>query len=144
MSFAGQYGRSFASKLIEDGHYEQAIEAATKALALEQDNPEHFVDRATALAQLGRDGEAAADFVRALELDQAVQVIETDLIDDAYFSALLAAARADAAHSVETGCARLAGYLAVLPDGRHVEDVDSWTRRLRGELKSEFVKVREA
>jgi tetratricopeptide (TPR) repeat protein len=140
MGMSGQYGRSFASKLIEDGKYAEAIAEADRAIAAEDDNPEHFVDRATALVQLTRDPEAVPDFVRALALDEQAQVLETDLIDDAYFSALLAAARAG---DVEAGCRMLAGYKDVLPKGRHLADAESWTRRLRGELKSEFVKVRE-
>jgi tetratricopeptide (TPR) repeat protein len=140
MGMSGPYGRSFASKLIEDGKYEEAIVEATRAIAGEDDNPEHYVDRATAHVQLGRDAEAVDDFVRALALDETAQVLETDLIDDAYFSALLSKARAD---EVESGCRALAGYREVLPRGRHLADAESWTKRLRGELKSEFVKVRE-
>jgi hypothetical protein len=142
MGMSGQYGRSFASKLIQDGKYEQAIAEATKAIGAEDDNPEHFVDRATACVQLDRNAEAADDFVRALELDETAGILETDMVDDAYFSSLLAAARADA--SVDDGCRRLAGYLDALPRGRHVKDVTDWQRRLRGELKSEFVKTRES
>jgi len=140
MGISGQYGRSFASKLIEDGKYEEAIVEATGAIAGEDDNPEHFIDRATAQVQLGRDALAVDDFVRALALDVEAQVLETDLVDDAYFSALLAQARA---LDVEAGCRALAGYREVLPRGRHLADVESWTLRLRGELKSQFVKVRE-
>lgn len=142
MGMSGQYGRSFASKLIQDGKYDEAIAESTKAIAQEDDNPEHFVDRATAYVQLDRNAEAAQDFVRALELDQTAGILETDMVDDAYFSALLAAAREEAKASVDTGCKRLAGYLEALPDGRHVKDAADWTRRLRGELKSEFVKTR--
>jgi tetratricopeptide (TPR) repeat protein len=140
MALSGQYGRSFANKLIQDGKYDEAIESASKAITLEDDNPEHYADRAAAFVLLGRDAEAVTDFVRALELDEAAQVLETDLIDDAYFSALLAVARTQ---DVAAGCRTLAGYAAVLPKGRHLADADSWARRLRGELKSEFVKVRE-
>jgi tetratricopeptide (TPR) repeat protein len=143
MSMMGQYGRSFASKLIQDGEFAEAIEAATRAIASEDDNPEHYVDRATAHVQLGRDAEAIDDFVRALELDLEAQILESDLVDDAYFSALLAAARAEAGRDVEAACARLAGYTRVLPRGRHLGDVADWTRRLKGELKSEFVKIRD-
>jgi tetratricopeptide (TPR) repeat protein len=134
------YGRSFASKLIQDGKLEEAVAAAGQAIAAEADNPEHFVDRATALSSLGRDREAAPDFRRALELDQAAQILETDLIDDAYFSSLLAAARAES--SADAGCQLLAGYLETLPDGRHVNDVRDWSARLRGELRTEWTKER--
>ena len=134
------YGRSFASKLIQDGKHEEAIAEASKAIAMEPDNPEHYADRANACVQLDRDAEAAADFVQALRLDEEAQVLETDLIDDSYFSALLAAARKE---PVEEGCRRLAGYLDTLPKGRHARDVGDWQKRLRGELKADFVKVRE-
>jgi hypothetical protein len=53
-----------------------------------------------------------------------------------------AAAREEAKGSVEAGCARLASYLVTLPNGRHTADVRDWTRRLRGELESAFVKRR--
>src|SRR4051794_34571646 len=101
MGMSGQYGRSFASKLVQDGKYEQGIAEATKAIAMEDDNPEHFVDRATAYVQLDRNAEAVGDFVRALTLDETTNILETDLIDDAYFSALLATAREEAQSNVE-------------------------------------------
>ena len=143
MGMSGQYGRSFSSKLIQDGKYEEAIVEAAKAIAQEDDEPEHFVDRATALVHLDRNAEAVQDFVRALQLDGSAGILESDLIDDAYFSALLAAARNDAESDVDAGCARLQTYLETLPAGRHVDDVRTWTLRLRGQLKSEFVKVRD-
>jgi tetratricopeptide (TPR) repeat protein len=134
------YGRSFASKLIQDGKYEEAIVEAGKAIAQEPDNPEHYADRATACVQLNRDAEAVPDFVKALKLDEEAQLLETDLIDDAYFSALLAVARKE---PVEEGCRRLQGYFDTLPKGRHARDAGEWQKRLRGQLKPEFVKVRE-
>lgn len=134
------YGRSFASKLIQDGKYEQAIDEAGKAIALEPENPEHWADRANACVQLGRDADSLPDFVRALALDEEAQVLETDLIDDAYFSALLAAARTQ---PVDAGCKMLSSYAQTLPKGRHVRDAAEWQERLRGERKSEFVKVRD-
>lgn len=143
MGMSGQYGRSFASKLIQDGKLEEAIEAATRAIALEEDNPEHWADRAAARVELGREAEAAEDFERALSLDEQAGVLETDLVDDAYFSALLAAARREAERSVDEACRRLGRYQTVLPSGRHLRDADDWARRLRGELKTEYVKTRE-
>jgi tetratricopeptide (TPR) repeat protein len=131
---------SFAAKLLEAHKFEEAVGEATRAIGREGDNPEHFVDRATAYAELGRNAEAAADFERALALDEEARVLETDFVDDAYFSALLAAARTQA---IDDGARTLARYLEVLPDGRHEQDVADWQKRLRGELKSEFVKIRE-
>ncbi len=132
------YGRSFASKLIQDGKYEQAIAEAAKAIALEDDNPEHYVDRAMACVQLGREADAVGDFKKALELDQVTNILETDLIDDELFSALLAAARAQS--DVEAGCTLLASYRATLPKGRHLADVDTWSQRLRGQLPTDWSK----
>lgn len=142
MSMAGHYGRSFASKLNQEGRHAEAAEAATRAIALEDDNPEHYVDRATAWTALERHAEAVADYVTALRLDEEAGVLDTDLVDDAYFSTLLELARAEAAVSVEDGCRRLAAYADVRPGGRHVTDAHDWQRRLRGELESAFVKRR--
>jgi len=141
VSFEGSYGRSFASKLIQDGDCEQAIVEASKSIEAEAGNPEHYLDRATALAQLGRDGEAVPDLRRALELDAEVQLLETDLVDDAFFSSLLAAARA---LPVEAGCALLATYPTTLPQGRHLADVQSWSLRLRGQLPTAWQKRSDA
>jgi hypothetical protein len=41
------------------------------------------------------------------------------VVDDAYFSALLGAAKADARTSIEAAERTLARYKTVLPDGRH-------------------------
>ena len=45
---AGVYGMSFAAKLLEKGKYDEAIVEATKAIEKEDDNPEHFFERARA------------------------------------------------------------------------------------------------
>lgn len=129
---------SFAAKLVEQGKYEEAVAEATKAVEREDDNPEPLVERAGAYVLLERHADAVADYERALALDADENVLETDVVDDAYFSALLAAARA--AGSVDAGVALLARYAQTLPSGRHVRDAADWQRRLRGELQSEFVK----
>jgi tetratricopeptide (TPR) repeat protein len=133
---SGRYGMSFASELLEQGKYEEAIEAATSALAGDAQNPEHFADRAAAYDGLERYAEAAGDFERAIVLNNAAPVIDRDNLDDAFFSALVAAARAEAEASVDAGVVRLARYTKLLPQGRHVKDAEDWRKRLRGELKS--------
>jgi tetratricopeptide (TPR) repeat protein len=133
---SGRYGMSFAAELLEQGKFEEAIEAATSALQGEAANPEHFADRAAAYDGLERYAEAASDFEQALALNAAAPVVDQDNLDDAFFSALVAAARADAETSVEAGVARLARYPQVLPQGRHVKDSEDWRKRLRGELES--------
>jgi tetratricopeptide (TPR) repeat protein len=136
---AGQYGMSFAAKLLEKGKYEEAIVEATRAIEREDDNPEHFVERATAAAFLERHAEAVSDLERALALDEEAGVLERDVVDDAYFSALLGAARA---LPVADGVARLDRYRQIFPSGRHLRDAADWQKRLRGELPSHFVKER--
>jgi tetratricopeptide (TPR) repeat protein len=135
-----QYGKSKAATLIEREEYAEALAAAAAAIEAEPENPEHWLDRATALAALDRNGEALRDFEEARVRDRVVQVLEDDLVDDAYFSALLAAARAEG--DVGAGCALLDRYAGCFPEGRHGQDARDWQRRLRGELRSEFVKER--
>jgi len=135
-----QYGRSRAAVLNEAGEFAAALEAATEELAREGNNSEHWWDRGSALAALERYDEAVADFERAQDADRQTAVLDDDMLDDAYFSARLGAARACA--DVGAGCAKLDGYAARFPSGRHVGDAGDWQKRLRGELKSKFVKER--
>jgi tetratricopeptide (TPR) repeat protein len=132
----GRYGMSFAAELMEKGRYEDAIEAASSAMEGARTNPEPFADRAAAYDYLERYAEAAEDLEQAMTLNAAQPVLDHDNLDDAFFSALVGAAKMDAETSVDKGVARLARYLQVLPKGRHVQDSENWRRRLRGELKS--------
>jgi tetratricopeptide (TPR) repeat protein len=132
----GRYGMSFAAELLEQGKYEEAIEAATSAHQGDAANPEPLADRAAAYDYLERYAEAASDLERALALNAVAPVIDQDNLDDAFFSALVGAAKVDAETSVDTGVARLARYPEVLPRGRHLKDSEDWRKRLRGELKS--------
>ncbi|MDB4966123.1 MAG: hypothetical protein JWN44_1812 [Myxococcales bacterium] len=135
-----QYGMSRASVFNEAGEFEAALEASTQEITRESDNAEHYWDRASALSSLERYDEAVAEFERAKLVDTKLGVLDDDMLDDAYFSALLGAARQE--KDIETGCEKLRRYLTVFPAGRHVTDTDEWQRRLRGELKSKFVKER--
>ena len=138
---AGAYGVSFAQKLIEEGNYAEAVSEATLAIGRDGQDPEAYLDRATAHAWLERYAEAIADFERALALDADAGLLETDVVDDAYFSALLAWARKDAAEGADgaKGAGRLARYAEVLPSGRHLDDVHVWARRLRGEEEARVI-----
>ena len=133
------YGISFAQKLLDEGKFDEAVAAATTAIAREPDDPEPLFERATAYSNLDKYLEAAADYERALQLDQQAGVLDNDVLDDAYFSALLGAARAEA---VEDGVRRLQRYAQIFPEGRHLDDARDWQKRLRGELPSQFVKER--
>ncbi len=132
----GRYGMSFAAELMERGRYEDAIEAATSAMDGAGGNPEPFADRAAAYDYLERYAEAATDLEQAMKLNAAEPVLDQDNLDDAFFSALVGAAKMDAERCVDDGVVRLARYSQVLPRGRHVQDSEDWRRRLRGELKS--------
>jgi len=129
---AGRYGMSFAAKLIQEGKYAEAVEEATRAVARDDEDPAALVDRASAYAVLERYPEAVRDLEAALALDQSAGVLETDLVDDAYFSALLGVAKAEAQASIDAAEQTLARYQTVLPDGRHRDDVARWSDRLRG------------
>lgn len=134
---------SRAAALNDAGEFEAAVQAATEEMTREPANSEHLWDRGSALASLERYEEAVADFERAKELDAKTAVLDDDMLDDAYFSALLGAARAvAAAGDVAAGCSKLDRYATRFPAGRHVDDARDWQKRLRGELKSHFVKER--
>jgi hypothetical protein len=66
-----------------------------------------------------------------MELDKAAGVLEMDFVDDAYFSALLGAAKAEARTSMDAAVKTLARYKVVLPAGRHLADAEAWPDRLR-------------
>jgi tetratricopeptide (TPR) repeat protein len=135
-----QYGKSVAATLIEREDFDGAIAAATAALGVEPADSEHWLDRANAYAAVERYGEAVADFEEARRRDVKLQVLDDDMLDDSYFSALLGAARQE--KDVSVGCALLDRYRQHFPDGRHGKDASDWQKRLRGELKSHFVKER--
>jgi tetratricopeptide (TPR) repeat protein len=129
---AGRYGMTFAAKLIEQGKYAEAVEEASRAIARDEEDPAALVDRATAYAWLERYAEAVRDFEAALQLDEEAGVLEVDLVDDAYFSAVLGAARAEAKTSIEAAERTLSRYAARLPAGRHLDDAAVvWPERLR-------------
>ena len=114
---AGRYGMTFAAKLIQEGKYAEAVEEASRAVARDDEDPAALVDRAAAYAWLERYPEAVRDLEAALALDQTAGVLEIDMVDDAYFSALLGAAKAEARTSIEAAERTLARYGTVLPGG---------------------------
>src|SRR5260221_8479426 len=123
---AGRYGMAFAAKLIEQGKYAEAIEEATRAFERDEEDPAPLVERATAYAWLEQYPDAVRDFETALALDQTAGVLEIDVVDDAYFSALLGAAKVEARTSMDAAVATLARYKPVMPGGRHLADAGVW------------------
>jgi tetratricopeptide (TPR) repeat protein len=127
---------SFAKKHIEDGEYEEAVQAATDAIAGGDVSPEPLVDRATAYDLLERHAEAVTDFEAAIEKNNAEKEVDPFLLDDAYFSATLACARAEAKADLKKALGRLDRYRELLPQGAHLAESRDWQKRLKGELPS--------
>jgi tetratricopeptide (TPR) repeat protein len=127
---------SFAKKFIEDGDYEKAIDAATTTITDGDAGPEPLFDRATAYDLAERYLEAVTDFEAAITLNGAEQEIDPFTIDDAYFSALLSAARKEAERDVPKALTLLQRYMQYAPKGEHVADCADWQKRLKGELPS--------
>jgi tetratricopeptide (TPR) repeat protein len=140
---AGRYGISFAKKHIEQGDYEEAVAAATEEIESGNAGPEPLFDRATAYELLERYAEAVADFEKAIETNRTAKELDPFVLDDAYFSATLAAARAEAPTDLRRALARLGRYRELLPDGAHVAESFDWQKRLRGEMPSLLDKTKD-
>lgn len=140
---AGRYGMSFAKDLIEQGDYEEAILAASRAIEEGDTGPEPLFDRATANELAEHYDAAVADFEAAIARNEAEKELDPFMLDDAYFSALLAAARHDAESDVGRGVTRLDRYAKTIPNGAHRNDVADWQKRLRGEMPSLLDKTKD-
>jgi len=134
---------SFAKRHIEQGEYEEAIAAATEEIEGGNTAAEPLFDRATAYELCERYAEAVADFERAIEKNRAEKELDPFVLDDAYFSAVLAAARAEASTDLQNALARLDRYREVWPEGSHVAESRDWQKRLRGELPSLLDKTKD-
>lgn len=139
----GRYGMSFAKKHIEEGDYEEAVSAATEAIEGGDAGPEPLFDRATAYELSERYVEAVADLEAAIAKNRAAKELDPFVLDDAYFSASLAAARAESTRDLPRALARLDRYRELLPDGSHLAESRDWQRRLRGELPSLLDKTKD-
>ena len=133
---AGRYGISFAKTLIEKGEYAEAVEAATREIEEGDDGPEPLFDRATDYELVERFAEAVVDLEAAVQKNRAAKEIDPFVLDDAYFSALLSAAKVEAEHDRARGAAMLDRYRELLPDGAHLAESRDWQKRLRGEMPS--------
>ncbi len=133
---AGRYGMSFAKKNIEEGDYDDAVAAATAAIEGGDQGPEPLFDRATAYELLERYEEAASDFEAAIARNTAVKELDPFVLDDAYFSALVAGAKQIAASDPRAAVAHLDRYARMCPGGAHLVDAEEWQRRVTGALPS--------
>lgn len=134
---------SFAKKHIEDGEYDEAIKAATQSIDDGDVGPEPLFDRATAYDLAERHMDAVADFEAAITKNDAEQEIDPFTVDDAYFSALLAAARKEAEKDVAKAVVLLQRYLQFAPKGEHTSDCHDWQKRLKGEMPSLLDKTKD-
>ena len=136
---------SFARDLVERGDYEEAIEAATKALAEGDATPEPLFDRARAYELLERYPEALDDFEAAIRKNLASKEMSPFELDDAYFSTVVAAARAVPAAEGVTLLARYRAFVAAhATDGAHVRESLEWAARLEGRMPSLLDKTKDA
>lgn len=134
---------SFAKKHIEDGEYDEAIAAATSEIEGGNASAEPLFDRATAYELSERFAEAVVDLEKAIALNREEKELDPFVLDDAYFTAALAAARAEAPSGLAKALARLDRYREVLPEGEHVAESRDWQKRLKGELPSLLDKTKD-
>jgi tetratricopeptide (TPR) repeat protein len=125
------YGALLSSKLVVDGRFAEAVEAATSEMTTQPDEPEAYFNRGQALAALERFEEAIADYEKALSMDHSASSVDPETIDDEIFFALRRAAdarRSDPERAVQT----LERYREVLPNGRHLDDIGKWADAFKG------------
>ena len=141
MSTSIGYGKSFTTQYLAEGKVEQALAEANKLIGVDPADPEPVLDRAQVYLAMGRNEDVVADIEQTLLLDKAVQIVEDAVVDDTLFSALLAWGQKLAPSNPEQGVEILARYRRILPAGIHHADVDEWTARFRGQVKT-WVKAR--
>jgi tetratricopeptide (TPR) repeat protein len=134
------YGALASTELLAECKFQEALTQATQEIASQPADPEAYFNRGQALAGLGRFTEAAADYERALSLDASASGVDPDAVDDELFFALRNTALALKDRPAEA-LAALERYRAVLPEGRHVEDIAKWANHING---VEVVWVRES
>ncbi len=126
------YGQLFSTKLVAEGRYDEALAQAEQERAADPDDPEPHFNHAQALVGLDRLEDAIASFEAAVARDPSDSALDPDVLDDELFDALRTlalACRADRARAV----AWLERYRALLPSGRHAEDVPKWIAHLDGQ-----------
>jgi tetratricopeptide (TPR) repeat protein len=125
------YGALFSTQMVRDGRYAEAIETATREIALQPDEPEAFFNRGQALVALARFDEAVADYERALALDDSASAVDPETIDDELFFALRSAAESRKGEP-PVAIRTLERYRQILPGGRHLDDIAKWRDAFNG------------
>jgi regulator of sirC expression with transglutaminase-like and TPR domain len=124
------YGALLSGKLVSEGKFQEAVEAATSEITLQPDEPEAYFNRGQARVGLDHLAEAVSDYERALKLDASNSALDPEAADDELFFALrmLAAQQQDRAVAIAT----VKRYLTLLPGGRHIDDVTKWIDKFNG------------
>ena len=136
-----RYGRGFVQELIDDGQNEEALEAAVEALAEKPNLASAHFDHASALEALERGAEAIPSYEAALRLNIEERTVESFVLDDAYFSALVEAAQSLA--SKPEAVAMVARYRTHAPSGAHLKEVPEWEARFSGHAPSLLDKTKD-
>jgi|SRR5450432_2795421 len=128
------YGSLFSTKLISDGRFDDALEAAEREIAVAPEDPEPYFNRGRSLAGLERWEAAVEDYRRALQKDASASAVDPAEIDDELFFALRQWAVFERDHHQDLPGALevLDRYLGICPEGRHVDDLGTWRDHLRG------------
>ncbi|HXI55355.1 MAG TPA: tetratricopeptide repeat protein [Polyangia bacterium] len=124
------YGALLSGKLVSEGKFQEAVDAATSEITLQPDEPEAYFNRGQARVGLDHLAEAVSDYERALRLDASNSALDPEAADDELFFALrmLAAQQQDRAVAIGT----VKRYLTLLPGGRHIDDVAKWIDKFNG------------
>ncbi len=125
------YGALFSTKLVADGKYDEAVARASQEISADPSEPEARFNRAQALVGLGRLEEAIADYAHALSLDCSESSLDPAQVDDELFDTLRTLAVAQKADR-PLAIASLERYRALVPDGRHLGDIQKWVNHVNG------------
>jgi tetratricopeptide (TPR) repeat protein len=125
------YGVLFSSKLVSRGEFDEAIVKASEEIAASPDEPEPLFNRGQALVALGRFAEAVIDYEAALARDATASALDLETDDDELFFALRSLAQSQKERPVEA-IATIERYRAVLPAGRHLDDIKTWVDHING------------
>lgn len=136
-----RYGRSFVQELIDDGRHDEAVEAAAAAVAEKPHHAAAHFDLAAALEANDRGIEAIPAYEAALFCNAKERSVESFVLDDAYFSALVDAAQATG--SKPEAVTMVGRYRAHAPLGSHLGEVSEWEARLSGRAPSLLDKTKD-
>jgi tetratricopeptide (TPR) repeat protein len=131
---------SFARDHIERGDGDAALASADEDIAARPAAPDAHYDRASALELLENYPDSIEAYEHAIALNAEAKQIDGFMLDDAYFSALVAASRATVGDPAKAA-AWFARYPSHSPTGAHLRDAEEWSKRALGVLTSTLDKT---